>query len=86
MGKVRPVRKIRMWLGKKLTILVNPVKRLWDLKKEKGEGYMVAGLEKVDHMIGKLEGMIVMVMVVVVGGWEGWVASTGGDGGMGGRW
>lgn len=72
-----------MCLGKKLTILVNPVKRLWDLKKENGEGYMVAGLGKVDHMIGKLEGM--MGMVVVVGGWGGWVASTGGDGGMGGR-
>ena len=27
-----------MWLGKKLTILVNLVKRLWDLKKENGEG------------------------------------------------
>ena len=70
-------------MGKKLTILVNPVKRLWDLKKENGEGYMVTGLGKVDHMIGKLEGM--MVIVVVVGGWGGWVASTGGDGGMGGR-
>ena len=74
-----------MWLGKKLTILVNPVKRLWDLKMKNGEGYMVTGLGKVDHMIGKLEGMMVMVMVVVVGGWGGWVASTGGDGGMGGR-
>lgn len=72
-----------MWLGKKLTILVNPVKRLWDLKKENGEGYMVTGQGKVDHMIGKLEGM--MVMVVVVGGWGGWVASTGGDGGMVGQ-
>ena len=30
------------------------------------KGYMVTGLGKVDHMIGKLEGM--MVMVVVVGG------------------
>ena len=67
MGKVRPVRKDKDVVGEKTDHIGSPIKRMWDLKKGHGEGYMVAGLGKVEHMIGKLEGM--MVMAVVVGGW-----------------